>query len=94
MKNVIDIEEAVRVVFKVTPLLGNAKFFEQEIKSKFKEISWIGERIYVEIGEINFEECVIGVTYKYEGGYCNARITEVETFIEGQIEIFKTTIFA
>ena len=94
MKSIIDIEEVVSVTFKIEPLLGNTKAFEQQIKAAFRKISWPAERMHVEIGEINFDECVSGIKYVYEGGYNDARITEVEAFIEEQIEVFKTTIFA
>jgi hypothetical protein len=94
MKNVIEIEEVVNVTFKIEPLLGNTETFEQQIKAAFRKISRTGERIYVEIGEFNYDECVSGVTYENQGEYIYARITEIELFIEQQIEIFKTTIFA
>ena len=94
MRSIIDIEEVVRVKFKIEPMLGNTKAFQEQIDAAFEKIDWIGEHIYVELEEIEFEKCVIGVTYKFEGAYNYARITEVEAFIEEQIEIFKTTIFA
>jgi hypothetical protein len=94
MKSIIDIEEVVSVTFKIEPLYGNTKAFEQQIKAAFRKISRSGERIYVEIGEINFDEYVSGIKYEFEGAYNYARITEIELFIEQQIEIFKTTIFA
>ena len=94
MRNIIDIEEAVSVTFKIEPLYGNTKAFERQIKGAFRKNSWLTDNIYVETGEINFDEYVSGIKYEFEGAYNNARITEVEAFIEEQIEVFKTTIFA
>ena len=94
MRNIINIEEAVRVSFKIEPLHGNTKAFEEQIKGAFRKISWPTEHIYVEVGEINFDEYVSGIKCEFEGTYNDARITDVEAFIEEQIEVFKTTTFA